>query len=136
MMKALRTPESLIRQLPARLYAAEIHTKSSMNTKADLVTIVIRAAAVTAGSAAGGFAGKHIGGLAGAAVPVVGPLAGKAAGRYIGAAVGGSVGDAAGETLAHLLLPVVEEVVNPGYTRVDVRPDHHPPAFFEKLTRD
>lgn len=136
MMKLLRTPEALVRQLPARLYAVEIHSKSSMSTKADMVTVVVRAAAVTAGSAAGGFAGKHIGGLAGAAVPVIGPLAGKAAGRYVGAAIGGSVGEAAGEVLAHALLPVVEEMVNPGYTRVEIRPDHHPPAFFERLTRD
>ena len=97
------------------------------------LAVPIKIVSTAAGSALGGFLGKQIGGLAGHAVPVIGRPIGKTTGKYIGTMIGGVAGEFAGKKIAEVLVPAVLDAPEPGYIRVDVREDHRPPRFFERM---
>ncbi|MCZ0861128.1 hypothetical protein O0S10_07815 [Methanocorpusculum sp. MG] len=118
---------------PAKLYTDETYHESIMRKLSADLAVPIKVASVAAGSALGGFAGKQIGGLAGRAVPVIGGTIGKATGKYIGVTLGGLAGEVAGDKLAEVIVPAVLDAAEPGYIRVDVREDHRPPKFFERM---
>ena len=99
---------------------------------ADLA-VPIKITSVAAGSALGGFAGKQIGGVAGRVIPVISATFGKTTGKYIGTTLGGLAGEIAGDKLAEVIVPAVLDAAEPGYIRVDVREDHRPPKFFERM---
>lgn len=99
---------------------------------ADLA-VPIKITSVAAGSALGGFARKQIGEVAGRVIPVIGATIGKTNGKYIGTTLGWLAGEIAGDKLAEVIVPAVLDAAEPGYIQVDVREDHRPPKFFERM---
>jgi len=47
--------------------------------------------------------------------------------------IGTVAGEFAGQKLAEVLVPAIFDAPEPGYVRVDVREDHRPPRFFERM---
>ena len=64
---------------------------------------------------------------------VIGRPIGKTTGKYIGTMIGTVAGEFAGQKLAEVLVPAIFDAPEPGYVRVDVREDHRPPRFFERM---
>ena len=97
------------------------------------LAVPIKIVSTAAAAALGGFLGKQFGGVAGHAVPVIGRPIGKTTGKYIGTMIGTVAGEFAGQKLAEVLVPAIFDAPEPGYVRVDVREDHRPPRFFERM---